>query len=55
MTTINFETRLETELPDDQAAKVVAVIENYINNITKLIPAPYIRAGVSETQERRTA
>lgn len=57
MTTINFETEFTVEVLDDKADAIITVIENYVNTITKLIPTPFIHAGVHDSAqpERRTA
>lgn len=55
---IQFSTEFMVDVPEETGNKVITVIEDYINNITKLIPrASAIRASVkdSEASERRTA
>jgi len=55
---IQFSTVNSVDVPEETGNKVITVIEDYINNITKLIPrASAIRASVKdgETPERRTA
>ena len=55
---IQFSTEFTVDVPEETGNKVVAVIEDYINSITKLIPrASAIRASAkdSEAPERRTA
>lgn len=55
---IQFSTEFAVDVPEETGNKVISVIEDYINNITKLIPrASAIRASVkdSEAPERRTA
>lgn len=55
---IQFSTEFMVDVPEETGNKVITVIEDYINNITKLIPrASAIRASVkdSEAPERRTA
>lgn len=55
---IQFSTEFTVDVPEETGNKVITVIEDYINNITKLIPrASAIRASVkdNEAPERRTA
>ena len=54
---IHFETSFEVDVPEETGDKVVDLLENYINNITKLLPkASSINVGVRESEpERRTA
>jgi hypothetical protein len=54
---IHFETSFEVDVPEETGDKVVIVLENYINTITKLLPkASSINVGVAESDpERRTA
>ena len=54
---IHFETSFEVDVTEETGDKVVDLLENYINNITKLLPkASSINVGVRESEpERRTA
>ena len=54
---IHFETSFEVDVPEETGDKVVDLLENYINTITKLLPgASTISAGVEGSEpERRTA
>lgn len=54
---IHFETSFDVDVPEETGNKVVDLLENYVNTITKLIPrASSINVGVkNSTPERRTA
>ncbi len=47
---ITFETSFTVDLPEEKAAKLIKLLEDFVNRICKIMPMPQLAVGVAESE-----
>lgn len=49
---IEFETEFTIDLPGEKGVALTKLLEGFVNDISKIMPMPRLRVGVSESTQK---